>query len=136
MSNYLSSWYSPKVWEIKSNIRSAEAAHRPCKSCCTLKLNRGPPSWLKFSTFVYRGSSHRHKIAACVLNLIWFGQIACQSQLGGEEGVNFLIQMISTCLPSRRGRGDGGRHSHSRGQCTLRIMCCLIGAAIVLPFSN
>ncbi len=27
-----------------------------------------------------------------------------------EEGVNFLVLMISTCLPSCRGRGDGGRH--------------------------
>jgi len=28
----------------------------------------------------------------------------------GEEAGNFLVQMISTCLPSCRGRGDGGRH--------------------------
>ncbi len=27
----------------------------------------------------------------------------------GEEGGNFLVQLISTCLPSRRGEG-GGRH--------------------------
>jgi hypothetical protein len=45
-----------------------------------------------------------------VLNLIRYGRIARLSQLGGEEGVNFLIQVISTCLHSRKGRGDGGRH--------------------------
>jgi hypothetical protein len=28
-----------------------------------------------------------------------------------EEGGNFLVQMISTCLPSRRGMGVGGRHT-------------------------
>jgi hypothetical protein len=29
----------------------------------------------------------------------------------GRMGGNFLVQMISTCLPSRRGRRGGDRHS-------------------------
>ncbi len=43
-----------------------------------------------------------------VINLIWFGCIARLSQCGG--GGNYLVQMISTCLPSGRGMGDEGRH--------------------------
>ncbi len=39
-------------------------------------------------------------------------KIARLSQWGG--GGNFLVQMISTCLPSRRGRGGGDRHPVGR----------------------
>jgi hypothetical protein len=39
-----------------------------------------------------------------VLNLIWFGYIARLSKWG-RGGGNFLDQMISICLPSRRERG-------------------------------
>ncbi len=35
-----------------------------------------------------------------------------------EEGSNFLIQMISTCLPSRRGRGAGGQHPVVKLRCS------------------
>ncbi len=44
-------------------------------------------------SFIYWGSSHRHKSAACPPN---FGYIACLFQWGG--GDNFLFQIIFTCL--------------------------------------
>ncbi len=81
-----------------------KAVHPLGYACAVLsqstKLTKGPSSY--FSTFVYRGSSHRRKRALHVLNLIWFGWIALLYQWS-----NFLVQMISTCLPSRR--GSGGR---------------------------
>jgi hypothetical protein len=40
-----------------------------------------------------------------VLNLIWFGHITRLFQW--EKGGIFLVLMISTCLPTRRGRGKG-----------------------------
>ncbi len=61
-----------------------------------------------FSTFVYRGSSHRRKSAVCPkFDLVLAVSLAYPS---GEEGGNFLVQMISTDLLSRRVRGAGGRH--------------------------
>jgi hypothetical protein len=43
-----------------------------------------------------------------VLNLIWFVWLS-RSPIApsGEDGGNFLVQMIFTCLPSWRGRGGG-----------------------------
>jgi hypothetical protein len=32
------------------------------------------------------------------------------ASFSGEEGGNFLVQMISTCLTTRRRWGEGGRH--------------------------
>ncbi len=51
---------------------------------------------------VHIGARERH-----VLNLIRLTTALAYSS--GEEGDNFLVQMISTCHPSRKGRG-GGRH--------------------------
>jgi hypothetical protein len=51
-----------------------------------------------------RGGGHIGASAPHVLNLIWFGYIARKSQ--GEERVNFLVQMISSGLATRRGKGD------------------------------
>jgi hypothetical protein len=42
-----------------------------------------------------------------VLNLMWFRCIAPLFQWGMGGGFNFFVQMISTCLPSSRGRGGG-----------------------------
>jgi hypothetical protein len=58
------------------------------------------------SALSFIGGVHFGARALHVLNLIWFGYIARLSQWGGG---NLLVQMISTCRPSRRGRG-GGRH--------------------------
>jgi hypothetical protein len=52
---------------------------------------KGPLS--KFSSFTYKGSSHRRKSAA-LINFIWFGYIARQC----EGGAILLVQLISTCL--------------------------------------
>jgi hypothetical protein len=49
---------------------------------------------------------HRQKRALHVLNFIWFGYIVGLSQWGEERG-NFLLQMISTCLPYAWGGGRG-----------------------------
>jgi hypothetical protein len=42
-----------------------------------------------------------------VLNLMWFGLAIPLAYPSGEEGDNFLVQMISTCVATRRGRGEG-----------------------------
>ncbi len=61
-----------------------------------------------FSTFVYRWI-HIGVRALHVLNLIWFGCISRLSQWG--RGGSFPPSNdFYTCLPSRRGRGGGGRH--------------------------
>jgi hypothetical protein len=73
-----------------------------------------------FSIFVYMGSSHRRKSAACPkFDMVLAISLAYPS---GEEGVNFLVQMISTCLRNnQRGGGsapcaiaEGGRCNSSR----------------------
>jgi hypothetical protein len=53
------------------------------------------------------GEVHIGARALHVLNLLGFGS---PIPVPGEEGGNFLVKMISNCLPSRRGRGGGGRH--------------------------
>ncbi len=59
----------------------------------------------KFSTFVNRGSSHRRKSAACPwFYMVWLNRSPIPV---GRRGKICLVQMISTCLPSRRGRGLG-----------------------------
>jgi hypothetical protein len=57
------------------------------------------------SALSFIGGVHFGARALHVLNLIWFGYIARLSQWGGG---NLLVQMISTCRPSRRGRGGVG----------------------------
>ncbi len=44
------------------------------------------------------------------MSLIWYGLAVSLAYSGGEEGGNFLVQMMSTCLPSRSRRRGGGRH--------------------------
>jgi hypothetical protein len=63
------------------------------------------------SALSFIGGVHIGARALHVLCLIWFGWIA-RIYPGGEGG-NFLAQMISTCLPSHRGREEeGGRGRH------------------------
>ncbi len=52
---------------------------------------------------LFIGGVHIAARALHVLNLIWFGS---PIPVGGEVG-NFLLQMISTCLATRIGRGEG-----------------------------
>jgi hypothetical protein len=61
----------------------------------TLELTRGPPVVSSALSFI--GGFHIGTRALHVLNLIWFGNIARLSHLGG--GGNFLVQMITifTC---------------------------------------
>jgi hypothetical protein len=62
---------------------------------------RGPTELVKFSTFAYRGSSHRLKSNMLDINLIWFGYIVRLSQWG--EGNILLVQIISSCRRVLRG---------------------------------
>ncbi len=56
-------------------------------------------------TFVYRGSSHRCKSAACPkFNMVW---LYCSPIPVGRREVNFRSNYF-TCLPSRRGGRGGG----------------------------
>ncbi len=80
------------------------------------ELTRGPPELVpnfRFKSFYF----HIAATALHVLNSIWFGGIARLSHWGG--GGNFLVQMISTCLPSSRGMGGGGRHPVTGGRWIL-----------------
>jgi hypothetical protein len=65
------------------------------------ELTRGPPELVQHQHFRLYGMFTSAQESCMVLNIIWFGNIARQSQWGG--GVNFLVQMISTCL-----RVEGG----------------------------
>jgi hypothetical protein len=51
------------------------------------------------------GGVHIGAKALHVLNLIWLA--LSLSYPSGEEGGNFLVQMISTCVPSREGGAWG-----------------------------
>jgi hypothetical protein len=63
------------------------------------ELTRDPPPRTRVI------SAHRRKSAACPkFDMIWLNPLPIPA--GKEEG-NFLVHMISTCLPSRRGRGGG-----------------------------
>jgi hypothetical protein len=57
------------------------------------------------SELSFIGGIHIGARALHVLNLIWFCCITGLSQWGG--GVYFLVQLISTCLPSGNERGGG-----------------------------
>jgi hypothetical protein len=68
------------------------------------ELTRGPPNLI--CTFVYRGSSHRRKSAACPnCDMVWLHHSPIPVERRGLK--NFLVQMISICLATRRGRGEG-----------------------------
>jgi hypothetical protein len=65
------------------------------------ELIRGPPE------LVQHLGVHIAARALHVLNLIWFGGLAVLlAYPSRKEGGNFLVQIISTCFPSRRGRGE------------------------------
>jgi hypothetical protein len=49
--------------------------------------------------------AHRDQRQSIDLNLIWFGCIITLPS--GEEGSNFLVQVLSTCLCYARGGGGG-----------------------------
>jgi hypothetical protein len=59
-------------------------------------------------------SSHRRKSAECPkFDMVWIHRSPIPV---GRRGVNFLVQMISTCLAARRGRGSGVHPNRYRTQ--------------------
>jgi hypothetical protein len=62
-----------------------------------------------------------------VLNLIWFGCVVRLSKWVG--GGNVLLQIMSTCLPSQRGRGWGRHPVESLGSCTTLVALCKHGGS-------
>jgi len=75
------------------------------KNVCRENSRIHPSVLSLFSTFVYRGSSHRCKSAACPKSLA-----VSLTYPNGEEGANFLVQMIFYLPPSPWGKVGGGRH--------------------------
>jgi hypothetical protein len=76
------------------------------------ELTRGPPDSRVSLAVSFIGGVRMVARALHVINLIWFGYIAPLAFPSGEEGGNFLFQIIFTCL--RYAWGVGGR-SAARG---------------------
>ncbi len=66
----------------------------------TTEVTRGPPELVQHFRLKGEFTSAQD----------WYGLAVSLAYPSGEEGGSFLVQMISTCLPSRRGRGRRGRH--------------------------
>jgi hypothetical protein len=78
------------LYFVKSNI--CILARQQCTQ--SNELTRGPPELVQSFRFI--GGVHIGTRVLHVLNLVWFAvSLAYPS---GEEGGNFLVQVISTCL--------------------------------------
>ncbi len=55
------------------------------------------------------------------MSYIWYGMAVSLAYPSGNEGGNFILQMISTCLryDQRNGGGRGGSGSEPCGPCTV-----------------
>ncbi len=71
-------------------------------------------SWLLKNPKIDTGSSFNFNFFVLIIFPVnmtcscgWYGLAVSLAYPSGKVGRNFLVQMISTCLPSRRGRGVG-----------------------------
>jgi hypothetical protein len=70
------------------------------------EITRGPPELVQH--LVYKGSLHRRRSAACPKTDM-VGLAKSLAYPSGEEGCNFLVQMIFTCLRYTLRTGEGSR---------------------------
>ncbi len=82
------------------------------------ELIRRPPELV--STFVYRGSSHRRKSAACPkFDMVWLYRLPIPV---GKRGVTFSFKWFLPALAARG--GGGGRHPVARAPILFVYNAC------------
>ncbi len=98
-------------------------------------INYRGPSEL-FRTFLCRRSSHRRKSAACPkFDMVWLDSSPISWWGGGSLIFCFLLQMISTCLPSRYRKEGAGRHPVDINNLGLFQRCKRLSPCSLAPFS-